>query len=442
MEAWSHLAAISALGLRTEVSIPAAPVNTFGIFVTIERSKKHRLRTFPYDVHGCIGYWDPQYRRMSKKDLVHKCQTVAHDAAWTDARGKSFPKRLQTDADATYKVNLMQLPLIRINTETGRLDDGTQFDNARHGIIVQQDSHRATYLPQVFSSDTSWQELSSSLVSKSGSVGSARAHFFAYTCVTVAVSAWDTVRISALPYILAGMTTFINGNFKDQPPYSVTWGGVVTFNPNDDVRNWGTAYDVQALPNVKPSVKAAVRRMKPPTSRQALAFYALAMSDVSACPRLTIDNLEPRFEMGEVGIALAKVCKASGPVRHIMDSMAVRATHLLGDMDDIFEMNWQGQFITAASKLVQPSTAHVRALVQAWEAYYRNHFLRDRLETNYLAVAFEFVCNMRGHILEDCMLDVFVGLQTRYHNSLYYFLNRTARVDISMHVLQGARLLV
>ena len=38
------------------------PKNAFGIFSTIRRA--HKIQTYPFDIHGCIGYWNNNFTNL------------------------------------------------------------------------------------------------------------------------------------------------------------------------------------------------------------------------------------------------------------------------------------------------------------------------------------------------------------------------------------------
>ena len=64
-------------------------------------------------------------------------------------------------------------------------------------------------------------------------------------------------------------------------------------------------------------------------------------------------------------------------------------------------------------------------------------------ETNYLAVAFESLCFLQNfkstEEISTLLFQLFYELEKRkvYDNILYGFLNKSARIDITTHVLNG-----
>ena len=49
--------------------IKILPKNVFGIFSTVRRSRK--IKSYPIDIHGCIGYWDINFNTLNKTTLYN-----------------------------------------------------------------------------------------------------------------------------------------------------------------------------------------------------------------------------------------------------------------------------------------------------------------------------------------------------------------------------------
>ena len=80
------------------------PKNVFGVFVTIKRSVK--LTKYPEDIHGCIGYWSPDYSILTRKQIVSHIIDVSHSALYTDDRRKYFPP-IETDLDTIIEIGIV-----------------------------------------------------------------------------------------------------------------------------------------------------------------------------------------------------------------------------------------------------------------------------------------------------------------------------------------------
>ena len=142
------------------------PNNLFGVFVTIHRHNK--LKNYPYDIHGCIGYWDDNYKTVSSKLIYDKIMTVSKDAMYNDNRREYFPP-IETDPLSTIEINYMQQPLYKIDPDTGLIPElGTYFNNNKYGLIVHHSNgNKATYLPKVFEK-INWNGIKKSISSKAG----------------------------------------------------------------------------------------------------------------------------------------------------------------------------------------------------------------------------------------------------------------------------------
>ena len=139
--------------------------NTFGVFATIRRAIK--LPSYPVDIHGCIGYWSPDYSILSKQAIISHLIDVIHSALNNDERRNYFPP-IVNDPETMIEIDFMFKPLIPINNKTGVLQNGEKFINSKYGLIVDNNNNRATYLPYVFPDTIEWSKLKESLLSKAG----------------------------------------------------------------------------------------------------------------------------------------------------------------------------------------------------------------------------------------------------------------------------------
>ena len=169
------------------------PNNAFGVFATIRRSIK--LSTYPEDIHGCIGYWTPDYSILKKKDLISHLMDVTQSALYNDDRRKYFPP-IEEDLGAIIEIDFMIKPLIPINEKTGILETGELFKNSEYGLIVESKyGSRATYLPYVFPDKTKWQNIKQSLISKAGAGDSSGASSGASTNISNKFFAYSIIQL-------------------------------------------------------------------------------------------------------------------------------------------------------------------------------------------------------------------------------------------------------
>ena len=111
---------------------------SFGVFVGVTRSKEQSLDEWPYDIHGSIGHWDVNFKKMSAIDLCENAFRVGRSAVQSDNRRSYFPLPLQSDPNALLDIKFMRLPLRRLSGVDGRFLDnnGEPFNNRTLGLIV------------------------------------------------------------------------------------------------------------------------------------------------------------------------------------------------------------------------------------------------------------------------------------------------------------------
>lgn len=468
----------------------------FGVFVTVHRSAD-KLSDWPKDIHGCIGYWDDNLQVLSPAKIIHSIVDVSYKATQTDDRRSHFPP-LDGDTNSRYEINFMLLPILPVDTNTGHLPDGQVFDNHSYGLIATSDGSRATYLPKVFPDSKGWNSIRDDLVNKAGS--GVNADTFTFQAYKTHV--WEkTIAESGchMPSQLGGATVtsladqikdhfvgFINHYYLESGnlAYLVEAGGRIISDDSQDVRNLATIADLVS-PNLKQYLDNQVEPLitevlhdyqekftnNPEGMRQASAFLLLAMyfTDISSSFQdqiMTylyqhIDELEPRFELGEVVIALKRVgiTTKSGDRElrlPILQRQQVKMYQRINKpeftLDDIFEYNWQSKYLLALcqkpdaqdSKLYR---SHITLLAERIIELSSRMLTNTQTETNYLAVAFEALSSLYS-LLEkpssqttvgNYIVNLFRRLMERYQRDtgLFYFISGQARIDITGHVLGG-----
>src|SRR5271154_6631356 len=215
----------------------AIPDNTFGVFVGIDRSAKHALLDWPNRVHGCIGYWDPDYKVMDKNLILTKMMQVSKSATWEDNRRKYFKHSIYLDLYAKYKVYFMLGPIKEIDNDGFIKETGEMFDNDKYGLIVvnaNDQYQRATYLPDVFSV-TDWSHIKDSLIQKADIIDPTKISFYAYDSLIVSMTLAD--------YFVMPFNHFINHRYQEFVPHTIN-NNIVIIDKTDDVRNLANIYDI------------------------------------------------------------------------------------------------------------------------------------------------------------------------------------------------------
>lgn len=426
--------------------------NIFGVFVSVERYPK--LLSFPFDIHGCIGYWDKNFKPMNLESIIEKLDQVAYDATWKDERKKYFKRSIYLDILSKYKIYYMLLPLQLVDVDTGIMSNGQTFSNDNYGLIVQN-GHAATYLPGVMQS-TSWINFRNSLINKAQTTT---------TDLNISFYAYDTIieSKSIVNYLLDPIIDFINNNYGDFIPYDIT-GTTINRDKNQNVRNLATIYDLLrmhqygykfddiVIKNMHSNLEFYSENKNDPQSNGYIALLYNIIGKNNALVSQIINELvnnvnngtlEKDFALGNVLMVLAILAPHLQPMFDSMIEKFMEEQENGYTLDNIFRYNWHAKFINA----IQPTTDLVRR--------YAKQLVRKLIElvklfgptteTNYLAVAFEaltslykLVTNSEQLLIEPIISHLMIELTYRRNmNGLYEFLNGTARLDITGHIIIG-----
>ena len=253
------------------------PPNSFGVFVSIKRH--HKLPNYPYDIHGCIGYWNPDFKPASNELLYQKALEVANNA-YNESRSKYFTKPLKYDLlstiEAYFMLNSSESPILKIDANTGIIlgqnNRQHMFNNRDYGLIVQNNrGYRATYLPEVFP-DTDWSVIKRDINQKAGisnrnnrsrnsnsnnsnnsnnrtkKANSSKSDikYYAYSTKLIKMSLIDFLKgfmldKNVVNIMRAGFCKFVENTYATHKfiPYSVS-GDIIEINKNEDIRNIST----------------------------------------------------------------------------------------------------------------------------------------------------------------------------------------------------------
>lgn len=411
------------------------PKNAFGVFVTIRRQIS-KIKKWPEDIHGCIGYWDNDYKKLTQNDLLENMLRVSHDAMWKDDRKSYFPP-IEEDPEAFIEIDFMMQPIMPIS-QSGIIEHlKIPYDNNQYGIIAVSPTGRATYLPHVFN-NISWSNIKESIKNKAGIIGEAQ--FFAYKIRQLKKHICDIFESNIIGLqIVTSFTKFLldNANFQLRYPfpYEVT-NGKLLYN-NEEVRNIATIGDIviylQSLPyltnkDTLDKIKVCIMNiLKEDHSSQALSFLGFALKyfklDRSQfCDQLSrdVNQVEEEFSKQEIIIGL-KMAGCPVPDYDLK----------ISNKNSIFRMNWVIQALSASNKKINKNVVDV---------FLKKIKNLDSYETNYLAVTFEGLCNLlpKNPRVKQYLFKIFLELEKRKDSyGLYSFQNNNARVDITGHIVNG-----
>ncbi len=433
--------------------VKSFPKKIFGVFSTIRRPKK--LKSYPTDIHGCIGYWDTDFKTLDKQSVYDNLLRVAYDSVWNDSR-KQYFKPIKTDPQTILEIDFMLNPIYKVDQQTGVITElNTKLSNKIFGIIIQtkDKTKRATYLPNVFP-NISWKKLLESIKNKAN-ITSEPFDIYAYQITQIKSKFADLLTDHLFSYIcISSFSRLLIDNMKPNLTFPFIYScknNMVEWYPKDDVRNIATLSDVFKYANLYPDIakKSELKIIKEKIlsilqnldqySSQGLSFlgYVYQLSDNNIninndrfCKKLLKDLpfAEDEFEKQELIIGLNKagcnmIQNQNIPLRY-------------NPNDSIFKMNWVIQAIISGNK--KPSDE----LIFILESKINNILTNKKMfETNFIAVAFEALCfvyRSTGRLLPK-IFELLFELEQRKncYNVLYSFLDNSSRVDITGHILNG-----
>jgi len=387
-------------------------------------------------------------------DLIKKIEELSNKTNFENDRREYFIRDLSQDANSKIEISLMLNPRFEVDTETGMVL-GSVFDNQKLGLIVEAGGRRATYLPGVFE-NIQWNELKKSLIRKSGGEGSAK--FYAYKTQIINVPIYDTLFSETSLHLLEFDTAeFYSIKYRDFVPYEFTNGKII-IDKTQDVRNLGTIgdvirfskkYDFSSKMNfIRENLEYYYQKYleNPEELRQASVFMLEDYWMLGIHPDRTkkmeeylydnLDEMEPRFELGEALMVLAEISDRRDVFEKQAKKMYGRLEKMDGNLDEVFELNWQSQFLEKA-KIYKKKNAE-----KIWEII--SKIIQEnpgKLETNYWAVIYECLSNLTkmldGMEIKNRRLEYFIKLNSRRGEwGLYFFRGmQVARMDITGHIM-------
>ena len=480
--------------------------NAFGAFISVKRSNEQALEEYPEDIHGCIGDWDKDYNVLPGHDLLNIIKKVSYSATWNDSRRKYFNKHIYHDSYANYEIDYMLSPVYKVDYETGIIIEKNElFNNDNYGLIADNGiGNRATYLRYVFK-DVSWEYIRNRLINKSGS--NVQTEFYCYESTIYKKKIKDYFIKKNFKIYYTNFITFMNNYYNTFIPYKIDNNNKLIIDKSQAIRNVATMNDILKIKNILENdkiieniyrdieyyIKLYVNNTK--KYRQMSAFLLLVLNILitlykdkqlfniknKICQNLykSINNLEPRFERGEVLISLVEVCPKIKKIINTQQKMYKEKKELQNvTEDDIFQLNWEAKFLYSLNKFIKNnkhqknkihsskkhkknkihslkinnSTLNNRKYIITHTTYLTDAMLKissnfnETTETNYLATAFEGLCSLRYLVsnkykikVNNTILYLFYLLQQKYEPKygLYRFLSGDKRLDITGHIING-----
>ena len=402
------------------------PKNCFGVFVTIKRNNK---------VHGCIGKWE--YNVIDDNQIFKYMINVAHSASFNDSRSKAF-NDIINDPNAEIEINFL-LNDFKIITNI--------FDNDKYGVIVKRNNkYLATYLPKVFSSQTSWDYIKNSLINKAHTSNN-NLEFISYPTNIIKFKLVDLLKDKEFRLFWAKKISE-NLEFKNNDiPHTLKNNKFYYI--HDNIRNISSLNTMikYAKLNNDSNLKKYQEILKSYGQKyqeydmQTLSFLVdLVDTDPEVVDyfcnhsKINIDNQEKKFAKPEILLAMCTKCKLDN------EYLNNKMLNLLSEREnDIFQYNWHSKFFKCLSDKNQLKLPNKNKILNEVLNMYNPS---KKYETNELAVMFECYMNTYSFIndikLYNKAFTLFI-LALRRINSKYWlnFNNKEARLDITIHVLDA-----
>jgi len=418
------------------------PKNAFGVFSTVRRARK--IKSYPIDIHGCIGYWDAHFNTLNKTLLYNNVLRVAYDSVWTDTRNRYFTP-IETDSETVIEVDFMLNPIYNINKNGVIIELNTLFTNKSFGIIIQtvDKTQKATYLPNVFPI-ISWKNMIISLKQKAG-ITTNDYEIFAYKINQIKSKIINILTGDFFRYIrVLKFSRLLIDNMKSNLKFPFIYSrknDILYWKSTEDVINSSTLGRVFEYINLYPDIatKTEFKNIKQKIinvlqdmdhySSHSLSFfgYIYQLFNINKepfCKKLLKDLpfAENDFERPRIIIGLNKAHCYCNEKEYLPT---------YNSTDSIFKMNQTIQVIISFNK--NPSNRLIFILENKIDDIIINI---KKIETNYIAVAFEALCFiyviLRKRTLLNKMFGLFFELEKR--NNGY---DDTSVVDITGHIING-----
>jgi hypothetical protein len=424
---YKYAVIMSILGIPFKIDyndvIKKFPKNCFGVFVTIKRNG---------EVHGCIGKWD--YHILNEQEIFNYMISVSHSASFDDSRSKRF-NDIILDGHAEIEINFMLYDLKKIENK---------FDNSNYGVILtQNDKYIATYLPNVFINNESWNYIKNSLIKKGG-LSNNNYIFYSYP---TKINTFELIDIIKDKTFFNYWSTKISEKLalNNDIPNSMENGKFIY--TKDNVRNISSIVTMLKYANNTGDKKLnqyinLINKYKlhyKSYDLQTLSFLIEGVDDDEIidyfCNKALkeIDEQEKVFSKGEILLSMCSKCKLDH------NYYAEKIKNLFSERENnIFQYNWHAKFFKCLydkNQLSIPKSNMINELVNMFN-YNQNY------ESNELVVMFECFMNTyyftNSSKLLDISFTIFVLFMRRI-NDYYWinFKNGSSRLDITMHVLEA-----
>lgn len=433
--------------------------NIFGVFVSIERSKMQQLQEYPKDIHGCIGYWDNNFNKLDNDLINNKIIKTGYNAYFKDNRRSYFIKNPTTDIFTKIKIYFMKLPIYNVDDNGLIIKINKYFNNNDYGLIIQNESSRATYLPNVFPNND-WKYIKDHLKSKASISTNTDINYIAYET--------DIIEWYLLDFIIYNINLSLQNLYNDFIPYSIINKKII-IDKSQDIRNIATMYDIYNMVTIFKLNDILINKIKDninyyiinynESMRQSSAFLLLLLNKLNLDKDLqkkiienlydNIEDLESKFELGEVLMSLSYVEPRKEIINNQIDKIIKMIDNKIYNIDDIFQYNWLSKFILAYYNYDKDNYIFNSGLYNILYNKIINIKIDNNYKTNYIVVAYEclssilllskYYNNDNNNIIIENIYNLTEILFLRINIDYYLleFKNKEMRLDITGHFING-----
>lgn len=473
--------------------------NCFGVFATIRRYTK--LDKFPEDIHGCIGYWDDDYKSLSSEFIISKLKEVSYDAMYNDDRHSYFPNIIN-DPLSLIELDFMMLPIISITASNGLIKN-KKFKNSDYGIIATNKNSRATYLPNVFPDTIPWDDLKKSIKQKANinNNNNIETNYYGYKIEQLSISIWSLLSTTDYRnYLFQQYIKTIEKYLLQNGivPYSSIDNIIInkknnkiitlSHNDNEYVRNLSVIeslliYKYNCLKNnisnktnqkiniiIYKLIQNIYTKINKNIKNDNLTLSGLIsllctwnnlfpLNKILIEKKKVIDIIknisiaERDFEFGQIILAVLKYSPKLLIQYVSIEKILQNIINYQPSLELIFRMNWDSQVLVSLYNNIKNSlTIKIKKCVL--DMCYRYVKLLDsisedklnELETNQLAVLFEGFFNLINTLDKKIQykfckycFKLFIIIMSRWNNinGLLVFKDNSIRVDITVHFLDA-----
>ena len=454
------------------------PDNAFGIFITIQRNNPPINDNYKSNIHGCVGYWNIDFKILNKSEIIKYIKILSVRATWEDKRKENF-NSIYKDSNTEYKITFLLNEIYEVDNNGYCNELNNYYDNnSNYGILVKDiNNNKSTYLPEIFKVYKDWDYIKKTLLQTSN-IKSNSYQFYVYNTINYSKKIYKILENNIFDYIKQNYINFIDKYYIENIPYNITNNKKIIYNNITDIENISfinniLEFNVYLNNTIKSILNLDINNYKnkflknKKKFRQNSSFLLqiLNKKDIKnnnnkyfskiICTYLfnSIDWLDKNFEIYQVLIAISHNYEPEYK-QILINNRNLIFKNLINNnsvIQDIFKYNWEAKYLFTLFKLsiersefiIKHSILLTKRILNILEKLYEN----NNVETNYYMVVFESLCNLLILVynteiknkLLDNILYLYKLLIDRYDYNfgLFEYLDKSCKINITEHFING-----